>query len=258
MKFETLDRKMRVFEQNMDQKVLPELYIIARLDGRGFTRLTKELLSLERPFDEGFRDAMIETVKHLMTCGFKIAYGYTESDEISLLFDKGENGFDRKTRKLISILAGEASAKFTQAMGALGVFDCRLIPIPNEDLVIDYFRWRSEDANRNALNAYCYWKLRDKGFTVAEATNALTGKSIAEKNELLFQSGINYNDLPQWQKRGVGFYYEQVSRSASNQRNGEAVTVNRKFLKTDTELPMNESYDRFLRGKLFTLKEIET
>lgn len=135
-----LDKKMRAFELNMDQKVLPELYMVARLDGRGFTRLTKELLSLDKPFDVRFRDAMIQTVKHLMNSGFKIDYAYTESDEISLLFNKEENGFDRKTRKLVSILAGEASAMFTQAMGVLGVFDCRIIPLPNENLVVDYFR----------------------------------------------------------------------------------------------------------------------
>ena len=44
MKFEMLDKKMRGFEENLDQFVLPEVFIVARLDGRGFTRLTKELL----------------------------------------------------------------------------------------------------------------------------------------------------------------------------------------------------------------------
>jgi len=28
--------------------------------------------------------------------------------------------------------------------------------------------------------------------------------SIAGKNELLFQHGVNFNDLPLWQKRGIG------------------------------------------------------
>src|SRR6187549_3087624 len=183
MKFEVLDKKMRVFEQNMDQQVLPDLYLVTRLDGRGFTKLTKDILNLEKPFDTRFRDAMIETVKHLMNCGFKITYGYTESDEISLLFDIDENGFGRKTRKLISVLAGEASARFTQVMGVLGTFDCRIIPLPTEDLVIDYFRWRSEDANRNALLAWCYWKLRERGFSAIESTRQLEGRSVSDKNE---------------------------------------------------------------------------
>jgi tRNA(His) guanylyltransferase len=146
---------MRLFEENLDQFVLPDVYVVARLDGRGFTRLTKELLPLERPFDETFRDAMIETVSHVMNCGFKVTYGYCQSDEISILFDKNENAFARKTRKLLSILSGEASAKFTSQMGAMGVFDCRIVPLPTEDLVVDYFRWRAEDAGRNASFSIC-------------------------------------------------------------------------------------------------------
>ena len=56
---------------------------------------------------------MIETVTHLMNCGFKIIYGFTESDEISLLFNLEETTFSRKIRKYNSVLAGEASAKFS-------------------------------------------------------------------------------------------------------------------------------------------------
>jgi tRNA(His) 5'-end guanylyltransferase len=194
---------------------------------------------------------MIETVKHLMDCGFKITYGYTESDEISLLFDKEENGFNRKTRKLISILAGEASATFTKAMGCIGVFDCRLIPLPTNDLVIDYFRWRAEDSNRNALNAWCYWKLRESGFTVEEATSKLKGKSIGEKNELLFQLGINYNTLPKWQKRGMGLYYKWMDKASLNPITGEQVIAARRSLIVDMELPMNIEYD-LMMGELLT------
>ena len=60
--------------------------MVARIDGRNFTRLTKDVIKFEAPFDVRFRDMMIETTAHLMNCGFKAIYGYTESDEISLLF----------------------------------------------------------------------------------------------------------------------------------------------------------------------------
>jgi tRNA(His) guanylyltransferase len=55
MKFEILDKRMRDFEIALDQKVMSDMYIIARLDGRGFTKLTKESLPLDRPFDLRFR-----------------------------------------------------------------------------------------------------------------------------------------------------------------------------------------------------------
>jgi tRNA(His) guanylyltransferase len=247
MKFEMLDKKMRSFEENLDQFVLPEVYIVARLDGRGFTRLTKELLPLERPFDETFRDAMIETVLHLMTCGFKVTYGYCQSDEVSILFDKTENGFSRKTRKLLSVLSGEASAKFTSYMGVMGVFDCRIIPLPTEDRVVDYFRWRAEDASRNALNAWCYWTLRKNGASVDEATKKLEGKSVADKNQFLFDNGINYNDLPSWQKRGVGFLYETVETSGVNPKTESIVSASRRKLNVDMTLPLNFEYESMIR-----------
>jgi len=131
-----------------------------------------------------------------MSCGFNVVFGYTQSDEISLLFSRDETSFGRKLRKFNSVLAGEASAKFSLLLADVGVFDCRVSQLPLTADVVDYFRWRHEDAHRNALNSHCYWRLRDEGMSVGAATAALRGKSVAEKNELLFSRGINFNDLP--------------------------------------------------------------
>ena len=43
MIFDELDKKMRRFEQSLDQVILPEMYLVARADGRNFTKLTKEI-----------------------------------------------------------------------------------------------------------------------------------------------------------------------------------------------------------------------
>lgn len=246
MKFDDLDVKMRVYETSHDRCVLPGIYIVARIDGRGFTRLTKEVHQFEAPFDEKFRDLMVETVKHLMTCGFNVIYGYTESDEISLLLHPNENLFGRKTRKYISILAGEASAKFSALFGNVAAFDCRLSELPNKQLVEDYFRWRNEDAHRNALNAHCYWRLRKDGFTANEATSKIEGMSIASKNELLFQYDINFNNLPLWQKRGIGFYWKDIKKEGFNPKTNEPVLVDKRILHVDFELPMRDEYNRFV------------
>lgn len=246
MKFDELDEKMRVFETANDQYVLPETYIVARIDGRSFTRLTKELEKFEAPFDIRFRDLMVETTKHLMNCGFKIVYGYTQSDEISLLFDLNEGAFGRKHRKLNSVLAGEASAKFSLMLGRVAAFDCRICELPNANLVVDYFRWRNEDAHRNALNAHCYWLLRSQGKNETVATSQMSGISVADKNELLFQNGINFNDLPTWQKRGMGFYWTQIDKEGFNPKTQEKTLVKRRDIKVDFDLPMRDEYDNFI------------
>jgi tRNA(His) guanylyltransferase len=99
MKFDELDVKMRVFETAHDLCVLPGMYMVARIDGRSFTRLTKETHKFEAPFDARMRDFMVATTEHLMNCGFRVVYGYTQSDEITLLFNHVEDSFGRKTRK---------------------------------------------------------------------------------------------------------------------------------------------------------------
>jgi tRNA(His) 5'-end guanylyltransferase len=246
MKFDELDERMRVYETAHDYCVPPQIYMVARIDGRSFTRLTKEVCDFEVPFDEKFRDCMVETVKHLMQCGFRVVYGYTESDEISLLFHRDEAAFGRKTRKWNSILAGEASAKFSLMLGVMGCFDCRISELPNVELVVDYFRWRNEDAHRNALNSHCYWLLRKNGDSARKATSFLSGKSIALKNELLFQHGINFNDVPNWQKRGVGLYWLEHEKQAINPKTQEQVICQRNELFVDMELPMREAYGNFI------------
>ncbi|MCT4639007.1 MAG: hypothetical protein N4A72_14995 [Bacteroidales bacterium] len=250
MRFDDLDKKLRIYETANDRSVLPGIYIVARIDGRGFTRLTKEVHKFKAPFDDIFRDYMVETTKHLMQCGFKIIYGFTESDEISLLFDLNETAFSRKQRKLNSILAGEASAKFSTLLGDVGAFDCRLSELPNKHLVVDYFRWRNEDAHRNALNAYCYWKLREDGYSRTEATKRIMGVSIADKNELLFRYGINFNNVPDWQKRGIGFYWADVEREGFNPKTNQTVITKRRQITTEFNLPMKDEYNDFIMSVL--------
>jgi hypothetical protein len=43
-----------------------------------------------------------------------------------------------------------------------------------------------------------------EGQSVERATRALLGKRDSFKHEMLFKRGINFNDLPEWQRRGTG------------------------------------------------------
>jgi tRNA(His) guanylyltransferase len=247
MKFDDFDKRMRVFETTHDQRVLPGLFMVARVDGRGFTRLTRDVHRFEAPFDAGFRDHMVATTAHLMNCDFDTLFGYTQSDEISILLSRDDATFGRKLRKLNSILAGEASALFTSRIGTPAAFDCRISELPSVDDVVDYFRWRQEDAARNALSGHCYWLLRRQGESAQIATKRLRGLSTAAKNELLFGAGINFNELPNWHKRGIGLWWEDYEREAHNRLAGKPAVKMRRRLRVDYELPMKETFGAFVR-----------
>jgi len=249
------EERMRIFETSHDLRALPGIFLVARVDGRGFTRLTKDELPLARPFDPRFRDAMVATARRLMDCGFAVQLAYVQSDEISLLLRRDETAFGRKLRKLVSVLAGEASAAFTAALferdlRTTGAFDARISQLPREDDVIDYFRWRQVDAHRNALGAHCYWTLRAEGASDAEATSRLEGASNADRNELLFARGTNFDSLPAWQKRGVALSWESYEKAATNPKTGAAVSATRRRLAVDDALPKQDAWARYVRERI--------
>ena len=248
MKFDELEARMRAIESARDPCAAPEVFLVARIDGRGFTRLTGEVMKFEKPYDELFRDHMIATVAHLMDCGFRTLFGYTQSDEISLLFDAADGSFGRNIRKWTSILAGEASGCFSARIGRPAAFDCRIVELPTPDLVVDYFRWRGEDARRNARNGWCYWTLRGQGCSAADATSRLMGMSIEQKDEVLLQRGVRFDALPAWQLHGAGVLREEYDKPSVNPLSGEAVVARRRRLRTILELPLRDEMNALIRG----------
>jgi tRNA(His) guanylyltransferase len=241
------ERRMRALECFHALTVLPGTWPVLRLDGRGFSRLTEA--RFDKPFDARFHDLMCRTAEALLT-ELGAVYAYTESDEISVLLPRDSNLFDREVEKLVSISAAIASSTFALALGAPAQFDSRIWVGAQPELVSDYFRWRQADAGRCALNGWAYWTLRRSGSTVDQATAQLEGKSVADKNELLFQRGTNFNDLPAWQKRGTGLYWESYQKQGYNPQLGTAVTATRRRVKVDRELPLGEDYGTFVRARL--------
>ena len=217
MKTGDLESRMRELEWFHSLRALPGAWPIVRVDGRSFSRLTES--SFEKPFDQRFHAIMTSTAAALLE-GLQAVYCYTESDEISILLPRGSDLFDRELEKLVSVSAGIASASFTHQLGSAAHFDSRLCLAADGGLVVDYFRWRQADAARCALNGWCYWTLRKEGQSFAEATKALEGKTVADKNELLFRRGINFNDLPPWQRRGTGIYWETIRETRGQSENG--------------------------------------
>lgn len=171
-----------------------------------------------------------------MQSGIKVPFAYTQSDEISLLMlpYSGEHG--RKARKLLSLLAAEASAKFSLLLGELATFDCRLNLQYEWGKVLDYFRWSSIDAERNSFNAYCYWLLRGDGLDAQSATEKLRQMDVAARQRLLLDRGVNFAHLPSWQVRGTCFYWQSVQKEGFNPHTAERTLYTRRVLVENEDL----------------------
>ena len=228
--------------------VPPGVWTVVRVDGRGFSRFTEQ--HFDKPFDAGFSGLMVETAQAMLT-EFDARYAYTESDEISVVLGPDHGLFGRGVEKIVSITAGVASAAFTHAAGRPAHFDSRVWIGAGVGDVIDYVSWRQADATRCALNGWCYWTLREAGASRREATRRLHGTTVADRNELLFQHGINFNEVPTWQRRGIGLWWEDISRSGHDPVRGVDVTTTRRQVHVERDLPMKDDY-RALVEKLIT------
>jgi tRNA(His) 5'-end guanylyltransferase len=89
--------------------------------------------------------------------------------------------------------------------------------------------------------------LRKSGETARKATKILDSETVAFKKELLFQNGINFNELPAWQHRGVGLYWEEYQKQNYNPIEEEETLVTRHRIKIHENMPIKDEYTEFLR-----------
>jgi len=248
MRFDEFDTSMRRFEKIGEAQVQPEAYIILRMDGKGFSKFT-EKVGFERPFDISMHKAMVAATKAIMT-EFDALYGYTESDEISVLLPYNFELYNREVAKLVSISASIVATAFyrqfanNEHVGEFIAFDSRIWASENKARVSDYFRWRQADGIRCALNGAVYWTLR-KEMSSGKATSAMKNKGKEWKHEVLHQHGINFNDFESWQKRGTGIVWEEYTKVGFNPKTNEFTETKRRRL-TEVSLSEGDVYGKFI------------
>lgn len=234
MRFQQLDDQMRRFETINDPVVSPDQHVVLRLDGKGFTSMCAKL-KLARPFDHRFTAAMQETAKMFLTHdSFKASYVYVQSDEISVLMPHSELAFNGKIRKFNSIGASLAAVTFNNKLSIPGdpgnaLFDCRVIQLPTSQHVVDYFKWRQADADRNCLNTTCHWNLIQlQGLTASQAAKRLHKASVAQKYDILHTLGINYEkDTHNFYRYGSSFKMGKIIKEGFNPIKQETVKTER-------------------------------
>lgn len=226
---------MKDFEVYSSLKVPKNSKIIVRLDGRSFHTLARDL-DLEKPYDENFYRVISKVCEDLFE-EFAPLFVYAFSDEISLLLDNVP--FDGRVEKIDSVIASFASGSFVMHYDAQfkkpPAFDSRIIPVSNDD-ILKYFKWRQDESWRNCVNSHGISYLKSK-YSNSEANDKINGMSQSEVHELLFQNGINLNDVDTYKKRGIGIYRKNKEVVGFNKKENKNQTSYRSYVYTDWQLP---------------------
>ncbi len=228
---------MKDYEIYSDLKLPKNSNIILRIDGRSFHKLSK-FLDLNKPMDNNFTNLMVDVCEDLFN-EFSPLFIYTFSDEINILL--ADIPFNERVEKIDSVFSSFTASSFTihffnyfkKSLFKPVSFDCRVIPINAIDIP-KYFKWRQDEAWRNCVNGYGVWFCKNNNIPLAKM-NALKNKDI---HEMLFQGGINLNNVATWKKRGIGIYKKQKEVQGFNKKDNKPTTSYRKFIFKDYNLPI--------------------
>lgn len=234
--YDDLGTRMKAFYENIPKtKLMRRTPVAIRIDGKAFHTFTREF---QKPFDEVLIKTMQDTMKYLCENIQGCVLGYTQSDEITLIlidYKKFTSSawFDYEVQKVCSIAASMATIAFNKyfseninseycvfddelldgdfnpnykneylidlytthikASYKGAMFDARCFNIPKEE-VTNLIYWRQLDATRNSIQM-----VGQANFSHKELQN----KSCDQIQDMLMtQKGINWNDIPSYQKHG--------------------------------------------------------
>lgn len=225
-------------------------WIVVRVDGRGFTKLTNS--RYDKPFDRRFADAM-EAVAEYLLSEVGGVFAFAQSDEVSVVFTPGWDAFNRRVEKIVSVTAAAAAAAFTHATGSPAMFDSRLSVSDGDGIagVVDYCSWRQADAARNALNSWVYWTQRHDGATPRQAESQAKNLVAFAKRAYLSDHGVDFDRTPGWQRNGTGFWYQTVPHTGVNPVTGEPVDSTRRDRVRDQNLPVGDAFRALVHDQLY-------
>lgn len=262
-KSDALGNRMKAYENISRLSLTRRVPVIIRLDGKAFHTFTK---GLQKPFDKILITTMQRTMQYLCENVQNCVFGYTQSDEITLvLIDyktiKTDAWFGNGVQKMASVAASMATLVFNRyIMEAVekyedylfeawnttdeewkygetlrnkifqAMFDARVFTVPKDE-VCNCLIWRQQDATRNSIEAVGQTFFTDK---------ELHKKSCNSIQDMLWKvHGINWNDYPIDCKRGACCYKTEVEMTMQDPRNPEktVMTSRRKWV-IDKEPPI--------------------
>lgn len=256
------DRMKENYEDRAKTYLVRRMPVIIRLDGKAFHSFTK---GFKRPYDEIFHNTMNATLQYLCENIQGCKFGYTQSDEITLVLTDydtltTDGWFDYAVQKMCSVSASMATMAFNKffasnvaqeskriyteylndnddsyiealekSLNKGAMFDARCFNIPEEE-VTNCLIWRQQDATRNAIQM-----LGQCNFSHKE----LHGKSCNDiQDMLMMQRNINFNDMPTEFKRGVCCIKEEYSATDLSTYSGEIEPITRTRWVIDKEIPI--------------------
>ena len=185
---------------------------------------------------------MVETSSFLVE-NFNVQVAYTQSDEINLLWESNEYNenimFGGRIQKIVSILSSYCSVYFNKKIensipelkNKMAFFDCKIWNIPNREEAVNFLIQREQDATKNSVSmaARAYYSHND-----------ILDLKREQMMDLLMAKNINWNDYPDFFKRGTYIQRVHTTRKFSADELEKLPAKHKARTNPDLEVERNE------------------
>lgn len=160
---------VREFES--EDKIMPNCWIVVRIDGKGFHKFSK-LHNFDKPNDVRALELMNYAAIDVMNEFRDIVISFGQSDEYSFVFHKGALLYNRRHSKILTYVNSLFSSSYvfnwskffpSEKLQYPPSFDARIILYPSDENLKDYLSWRQADVHINNLYNTTFWNLILKG-----------------------------------------------------------------------------------------------
>ena len=272
---DNLGKRMKEFyEQVPKTRLVRRMPVAIRIDGKAFHTFTR---GFQKPFDKVLMQSMQETTKYLCENVQGCVFGYTQSDEITLiLVDYKELDtsawFDYEVQKLCSISASMATMAFnkffernaenyiqncatdyeTDGLYGKGTPEYQLCEIYIKAIEKGaMFDARCFNIPKEEVTNLVYWRQLDAARNsiqmVGQANfshKELQNKSCNMIQDMLHeQKGINWNDFPVDCKRGAAVIKRKIGTNVAAACGIAGATYETRWV-IDRNMPMLKGEDR--------------
>lgn len=154
-----------------DQTLLPNTWIVVRIDGRAFHKFSQKH-EFAKPNDERALNLMNRAAVAVMQEFKDIVISFGESDEYSFVFRKDTLLYNRREQKIMSYVNSLFSSAYVfywteyfkdTKLLYPPLFDARIVLYPTDTNMRDYLSWRQADVHVNNLYNTTFWTLIMKG-----------------------------------------------------------------------------------------------
>lgn len=257
---QSLAERQESYKSSYDPEIMRRLPVIISIDGRNFSKLTK---NLSKPYSNLLSKVMADAMLYTITEIQGSVFGFTFGDEVSIII-RNDQSFETEPwlNNKIQQISSSASSIFTLGFYKIAfaldlesdligdpVFKSHVWAVPSLHEASNYIIHRQQECYKSALRLAAIHEITKK-VGQKKAFDLIQGRAIEEKIDLLLKyTGINFHEYyPSYFYNGMATYRTPILVEGAD----ETFTRNKWTINSDLPYLLENKdflYSIFLNGK---------